>query len=49
MNEYVVIIGGGQAGAQTAVSLRKEGFSGSITIVCEEPDLPYQRTPLSKT
>ncbi|PCJ37514.1 MAG: pyridine nucleotide-disulfide oxidoreductase [Cellvibrionales bacterium] len=49
MNEHVVIIGGGQAGAQTAVSLRKEGFSGSITIVCEEPDLPYQRPPLSKT
>ena len=49
MNETVVIIGGGQAGAQTAVSLRKEGFSGTITMVCEEPDLPYQRPPLSKT
>ena len=49
MNETVVIIGGGQAGAQTAVSLRKEGFSGAITMVCEEPDLPYQRPPLSKT
>lgn len=49
MNETVVIIGGGQAGAQAAVSLRKEGFSGAITLVCEEPDLPYQRPPLSKT
>ena len=49
MNETVVIIGGGQAGAQAAVSLRKEGFSGAITLVCEEPELPYQRPPLSKT
>lgn len=49
MNETVVIIGGGQAGAQAAISLRKEGFSGAITLVCEEPVLPYQRPPLSKT
>ena len=49
MNESVVIIGGGQAGAQAAISLRKEGFSGAITLVCEEPVLPYQRPPLSKT
>lgn len=49
MNETVVIIGGGQAGAQAAISLRKEGFNGAITLVCEEPVLPYQRPPLSKT
>ncbi|MBL4781488.1 MAG: FAD-dependent oxidoreductase [Porticoccaceae bacterium] len=49
MNESVVIIGGGQAGAQTAISLRKEGFNGAITLVCEEAVLPYQRPPLSKT
>ena len=49
MKQSVVIIGGGQAGAQAAVSLRKEGFSGSITMICEEPVLPYQRPPLSKT
>lgn len=49
MNETAVIIGGGQAGAQAAISLRKEGFIGAITLICEEPELPYQRPPLSKT
>lgn len=44
----VLIIGAGQAGAQTAVSLRQSGFEGSITMVGEEPSLPYQRPPLSK-
>ena len=44
----VVIIGGGQAGFQTALSLRAEGFQESITLIGEEPHLPYQRPPLSK-
>lgn len=44
----VVIIGAGQAGFQTAASLRLEGFSGSITLIGEERHLPYQRPPLSK-
>ena len=44
----VVIIGGGQAGFQTAASLRAEGFEEPITIVGEEPGVPYQRPPLSK-
>ncbi|GAA1125614.1 NAD(P)/FAD-dependent oxidoreductase [Citricoccus alkalitolerans] len=44
----VVIIGGGQAGLQAAASLRSEGFDGKVTIVAEEPGLPYQRPPLSK-
>lgn len=48
MSHRVVIVGGGQAGYQTAASLRAEGFDGEITIVGEEPDLPYQRPPLSK-
>ncbi|MEO8096641.1 MAG: FAD-dependent oxidoreductase [Acidobacteriota bacterium] len=43
-----VIIGGGQAGFQTAVSLRAEGYSEPIAIVGEEAHLPYQRPPLSK-
>jgi 3-phenylpropionate/trans-cinnamate dioxygenase ferredoxin reductase subunit len=44
----VVIIGGGQAGFQTAASLRAEGFEERITIVGDEPVVPYQRPPLSK-
>ncbi len=48
MNGNVVIVGGGQAGAQTALSLRQQGFSGRITIIGQEPVLPYERPPLSK-
>jgi 3-phenylpropionate/trans-cinnamate dioxygenase ferredoxin reductase subunit len=44
----VVIIGAGQAAAQLALSLRQEGFSGSICMIGDEPYLPYQRPPLSK-
>lgn len=44
----VLIVGAGQAGAQCAISLRQGGFSGSILIVGEEADLPYERPPLSK-
>lgn len=44
----VLIIGGGHGGYQTAFALRAEGYGGSITIVGEEPHLPYQRPPLSK-
>ena len=48
MSENVVIVGGGQAGAQTAICLRQNGFAGDITIVGEEPFIPYERPPLSK-
>jgi 3-phenylpropionate/trans-cinnamate dioxygenase ferredoxin reductase subunit len=44
----VVIIGAGQAGCQTATSLRQAGFEGSIALINGEPGLPYQRPPLSK-
>lgn len=44
----VLIIGAGQAAAQTAASLRQGGFEGPIKIVGDEPALPYQRPPLSK-
>lgn len=44
----VVIVGGGQAGFQTASSLRSEGYDGPIKLICEEPHVPYQRPPLSK-
>jgi 3-phenylpropionate/trans-cinnamate dioxygenase ferredoxin reductase subunit len=44
----VVIVGAGQAGFQVAASLRTEGYLESITLIGEEPHLPYQRPPLSK-
>ncbi|MDR6789428.1 3-phenylpropionate/trans-cinnamate dioxygenase ferredoxin reductase subunit [Sphingomonas sp. BE138] len=44
----VVIVGAGHAGAQAAVALRQRGFDGAITLVGDEPDLPYERPPLSK-
>lgn len=44
----VVIIGAGHGGLQAAVSLREEGFGGDITLLGDEPGLPYQRPPLSK-
>ena len=46
--DSVVIAGAGQAGLQVAASLRLEGFQGAITLVGDEPGLPYQRPPLSK-
>lgn len=44
----VAIVGAGHAGVETAAALRQQGFAGTITIIGEEPDLPYQRPPLSK-
>ncbi len=44
----IVIVGSGHAGVELAASLRQRGFDGSVTIVGDEPDLPYQRPPLSK-
>lgn len=48
MSDGVVIIGGGQGGFQLAASLREAGYAEKITLVGEEPGLPYQRPPLSK-
>jgi 3-phenylpropionate/trans-cinnamate dioxygenase ferredoxin reductase component len=44
----IVIVGGGQAGLQTACSLRDEGFAGRILLIGDEHHPPYQRPPLSK-
>jgi len=43
-----VIIGAGQGGYQVAASLREYGYQEPITIIGDEPQLPYQRPPLSK-
>jgi 3-phenylpropionate/trans-cinnamate dioxygenase ferredoxin reductase component len=44
----VAIIGGGQVAAVAARTLRRRGFDGAITLIGDEPHLPYQRPPLSK-
>ena len=44
----VLIVGTGHAGAQAAMMLRQQGFTGSIAMVGDEPELPYERPPLSK-
>lgn len=48
MRAGTVIIGTGQAGFQTAASLREEGYDAPITLIGNEPHIPYQRPPLSK-
>ncbi|MEM7099210.1 MAG: FAD-dependent oxidoreductase [Pseudomonadota bacterium] len=44
----MVIIGAGHAAGQAAASLRQEKYEGDITIIGDEPHVPYQRPPLSK-
>ena len=44
----MVIIGAGHAAGQAAATLRQEKYTGPITIIGSEPNLPYQRPPLSK-
>jgi len=44
----VTIVGAGHGGAQTAIHLRQLGFAGSIGLIGAEPELPYERPPLSK-
>lgn len=46
--ERVIVVGAGQGGFQVAASLRQEGFAGKLTLIGDEPGLPYQRPPLSK-
>lgn len=43
-----VIVGGSHAAVQLVISLRQNGWDGTITVVSDEPHLPYQRPPLSK-
>ena len=44
----VLIVGAGHGGAQVAIMLRTQKFEGSIALIGDEPELPYERPPLSK-
>ncbi|RVC88893.1 pyridine nucleotide-disulfide oxidoreductase, partial [Mesorhizobium sp. M2A.F.Ca.ET.017.03.2.1] len=48
MQDNVVIVGTGQAALSCAVRLRDSGCECAITMLGDEPWLPYQRPPLSK-
>ncbi|MDX3908978.1 MAG: FAD-dependent oxidoreductase [Sphingobium sp.] len=49
MSEYdVLIVGAGHAGAQAAIQLRQMGFEGSVAMLGDEKEPPYERPPLSK-
>jgi 3-phenylpropionate/trans-cinnamate dioxygenase ferredoxin reductase component len=43
-----LLVGGGMAGAHCASELRKRGADGEILLVGREPEVPYERPPLSK-
>src|ERR1700683_1760750 len=45
----IVIVGGGIAGGNAAVTLRQEGSRGRGVLSSREPGVPFGRPPLSKT
>lgn len=48
MGESVVIVGASLGGLRTAEALRRSAFTGTITVIGDEPHFPYNRPPLSK-
>ncbi|WP_326836343.1 FAD-dependent oxidoreductase [Amycolatopsis rhabdoformis] len=46
--DRIVVVGASLAGLRSVATLRAEGFSGSITVIGDEPEMPYDRPPLSK-
>lgn len=45
---HFIVVGAGQAGQSIVTTLRGQGFDGQITLIGDEPAIPYQRPPLSK-
>jgi 3-phenylpropionate/trans-cinnamate dioxygenase ferredoxin reductase subunit len=43
-----VIVGASLAGAKAAEELRKQGFDGRVVLIGQEPEVPYERPPLTK-
>ncbi len=48
MTGRIVIVGGGQGASVATRTLRRRGYDGSIVILGDEKEAPYQRPPLSK-
>ncbi|MFD8717091.1 NAD(P)/FAD-dependent oxidoreductase [Streptomyces sp. NPDC059629] len=48
MNARIVVAGASMAGLRTAEQLRAAGWTSAITLVGDEPHMPYNRPPLSK-
>lgn len=48
MTRGMVIIGAGECGGRAALALPDLGYDGPVTLVGDEPHLPYERPPLSK-
>lgn len=48
VNGRIVIVGASLAGLRAAEAVRKEGFTGQLTVIGDEPHEPYDRPPLSK-
>lgn len=48
MTKGMIIIGAGECGGRAALALRELGYDGPVTLVGDEPHLPYERPPLSK-
>jgi len=46
--DKLVVVGASLAGLRAVETARKDGFSGTITLIGAEPHLPYDRPPLSK-
>jgi NADPH-dependent 2,4-dienoyl-CoA reductase/sulfur reductase-like enzyme len=48
VSETILVVGSGLAGVTAAGALREGGFAGRLILLGEEPEIPYDRPPLSK-
>ncbi len=46
--DHVVVVGASLAGLRACETLRTDGFTGRVTLVGAEDEVPYDRPPLSK-
>jgi NADPH-dependent 2,4-dienoyl-CoA reductase/sulfur reductase-like enzyme len=47
--DRVVVVGASMAGLRAAEAVRKAGYGGEVVVIGDEPHMPYNRPPLSKT